>query len=308
MSAIITLGNGLPVSTIAAFAEHVGSVHGCQLTGLTLVTRDGRKDPRPIVSADVVGWSPTLHRVVMDWNTVLPADWPPVRINADTLGFAEAVGRLFAAKLAIQRTRAAAGVNIGTAFPLQSTYEHSIRVDHLHADRGPMVLTLSDWRNPSQHLPMVSLVHPHVKQAHYDVSKYRGGPKLENQGELAQEIVAPSAAPDTAPTTLRTIRVKANVAAQGNNRITMYGSFLQIIGPRLPDVMVAAMAGRTLGEIAEVPRVLAHRRVLDAGVGNVGTTPSLWFDLEPDLVALKPHVRTTRADRIVDALLSDLPA
>jgi hypothetical protein len=299
MSAVITSARGLPTGTIAAFAGIVGAIHGCQLTALTLVTRDGRKDPRPLVSADVSGWSPTLHRVAMDWHTVLPTDWPMTRIADDTLGFAEALTRMFSAKIAIQRARAEAGVRIGTAFPLQATYENSLRIDHLHADRGPLALALSGIANPSQHLPLVTLVHPHVKQAHYDTSKYRGGPKLENQGELAQEVVVPQTSPGAGTTTLRTIRLKTHT----NGSLIMYGSFLQLLGHTLPEALVAAMPGRTLGEVAEVPEVLRHRRILEAGAGSAHSRPSLWFDLEPDLVPLAPHVGTRSRERIVEQLM-----
>jgi hypothetical protein len=300
MSATITLANGLPASVIADFAAAVGSIPGCQLTALTLVTRDNRKDPRPIISADVTGWSPTLHRVTMDWQSVLPRDWPLTRIAGDLGGFVDLLTRTFASKMAIQRARAAAGVGIDTPFPLQSTYEHNLRLDHLHADRGALVLGLSAKQNPSQHPPMTLLVHPHLKEAHYSVDKYRGGPRLENRGNLAEEIHTVAGGEQE---TLRTIRVQGNL----RGGIIMVGSFVTLYDHTLPDSMLGALAGRSVSDVADVHPAINHRRIIEAGRGMAYSRNTLWLDLEPDLVALAPYARTSRREAIVEDLLRGVP-
>lgn len=292
----MTLAKGLPAGVIAAFAATVGSIPGCQLTALTLVTRDGRKDPRPLVSADVTGWSPTLHKVTMDWQSVMPRDWPLTRVADDLPGFVTMVEKLFAPKLEIQRARAGAGVRIETPFPLQSTYEHNLRIDHLHADRGALVLGLSAKQNPSQHPPMTLLVHPHLKEAHYSADKYRGGPRLENRGNLAEEIHTVAGGEQK---TLRTIRIQGNL----RGGIIMVGSFVTLYDHTLPHSMVGALAGRCLGDVADVHPALNHRRVIEAGRGTAYSRDTLWFDLEPDLVSLAPYARASRREAIVEHLL-----
>lgn len=300
MSATITLANGLPASVIADFAAAVGSIPGCQLTALTLVTRDNRKDPRPIISADVTGWSPTLHRVTMDWQSVLPRDWPLTRIAGDLGGFVDLLTRTFASKMAIQRARAAAGVGIDTPFPLQSTYEHNLRIDHLHADRGALILGLTAKQNPSQHLPMTLLVHPHIKEVHYSADKYRGGPRLENRGNLAEEIQTDR---EGERVMLRMIRV------QGNYRggIIMVGSFLTLYDHKLPDSLIGALAGKCLGEVVDAHPALNHRRIIEAGTGTAYSRGTLWFDLEPELVPLAPYARVPRREAILEDLNRGVP-
>ena len=289
-----------PAATTAALAGMLGSINGCTLTGLSLTSRDGRKDPRAMVTADVSGWSPTLHRVAMEWRTVLAAEWTGERVADEPHAFAAWLERAYGAKADLQRRRASCAVGIGEPFPLRTGDARTPRFDHLHADRGALALRLD-----SQSGRLRDAVGTHLKQLHRDVGGYRGGATLENQGERAHEIGGH-----------RTIRITANRKGE----VTMYGEHLQIRRGRdagaIPDTVVVAMAGRPLRDLATVHPAVDGRIVREAGVAETFGSPTLWFDLAPDPVVLAdmPSAHdapnTMRSDNSADlaALLAGAPA
>ena len=294
----ITLPTRLPSAVCAAFASVVGSIPGCILDGrLTLVERSGRKDPRPLVSADVRGRSPSLHAVAMDWHTVLPDEWSPERMEADTSGMVDHLVRAYGHKLTIQRERAKAGIAVDEPFPMKTLHEHMLRYDHLHVDRGALALAIAKpGMTPVANLSTLrSIVAKEVKDLHYNVSKYRGGATLDNNGGRIDEMADGR----------RMLRIKAHFGGKA----MMYGSHLTIHGKTLPEQVVLALAGRPLGEVAEVHPALDGRIVTDAGIGEAFGRQSIWVDLAPDPMPLGGLDQLGGGDaRLLDHLVAGAPA
>lgn len=302
--AIITHDGAVPASAASAFAGMIGAVPGCLLSSLDLITTDRRPDPRPSIQAALSGWSPTLHRVNMRWTTLLPNDWPVDRLSDPD--FVPRLARLFGAKIALQRARAAAGIAIGAALPLKATYESTIRYDHLHVDRAAFALSLSGMvaahRSGTASIikPLNAVdktIQPLVFALHRTAEAYLGGPYLKNNGHLAEEVAS-----DNGP--LRAMRVPANVRGM----IFMSGAHLQLREQDLPDSLLLAAPGRRLGDVVDVQPVLNGRRIVEAGRADMYGRPALWFDLAPDLVPLAPLHRISDPQHVIDILSAGAPS
>ena len=284
----ITRADRLPASLSASFASVIGAIPGCSIIRrISLVDRSGRKDPRPLVSVDVAGWSPTLHKIDMDWQTVLPESWTHDAIAADPQGMARHLERSFSSRIAMQRQRAEAGVALNEPFPLQRERHDAIRISHLHVDRGAMALNLAA-RSPSSISTVANTLRDVLKSVHHNAAKYRGTAVLDNNGGRAEER-------DADGKVRRVLRVQAWCWKE----TIISGTHLQILGSALPDQMVAALPGRTLGEAVEVHPVLAGRRIIAAGASMAFDMPVMWFDLEPDDVAVSELLSIRGGDEAV---------
>lgn len=291
--ATIVHSNAVPVATVAAFASMVGSIPGCLLTSLDLLASNHSTGARISLRAQLLGWSPSLHEKSMRWTSLIPKGWDvPDIANPD---FLPVLTRMFGAKLAFQRSRATAALAVGAALPM-TVSDHALPIDHMHADRGALILALRMPRSTSRvtSRSFANSIRQMVSCAHQDAVDYNGGARLEGNGGMIEEVGMRDA-------TLRTVRVSASLGGI----VSMWGSHLQLRGTDLPDTMVAAAVGRRLGDLVDVDPVLASRTILDAGRGTSYDKPTLWFDLAPDPVPLRP-IDAVDEDRLHDILSKEM--
>lgn len=276
----------VPQAVLAALASRIGSVPGCHLRpGTWPWASKSMKPGRTGVRITVDGWSPSLHEIIMEWRLGLDLAAPVDAIIAEAT-------TILGHKIAMQRERAAAGLALGSAFPLTRAM-NTPRIEHMCIDATALGLALQrlpDPRSPARdvHTPFAHRLKELHASATSDGSpslSYAGTTVTERKGQRTLHFGHWPIGPD------------GLAATAAGGRIEMAGRRITMPGTVLSDTILAALPGRPLHAITPLGPMFDMRRI--ETVTQRG--PGLEIDLEPLDVALA-DIWDIERDQAVDTI------
>lgn len=254
----------LPATTLATLASRIGAIPGCHLNPIVRPWAVKSMKPGETGFKLVVdGWSPSLHRVNMEWRMALDPTLDP-----DTLTARAAT--ILGHKIIIQRERALAGLALGHAFPLHIGREDP-RIEHLHVDASALAFRIAALTHPRRPARDALHVLGHRLQELHNSSTHDGSPTFPYAGVAVH-----------AHKGVRTLSVPTDIVGadgaritHGGHRIEMEGRVIDFPGVVLADTIVAALPGRPLFSIGPIGPLLDMRTIESAIQKEAGLTVRL---------------------------------
>lgn len=261
---------------LAQVASTIGAIPGCYLSEITKVSEHAAGTGRTKFLLRVMGRNPALTQSEMTWGCALD-----LRLYPDAGRLAAALLAAFAARLERQRQRAAEAIEAFghpvLAMRVTNDYRH-IAVDRMGL-WAIMRVTLKN-ANRAQIGPLALIIHARgaveraVKLSRE--TKDTGGARLLNIREvkLANGIVA------------RQVGFETGVAPD----LRIMGSSIVFRNLTLPDTVMAAAPGRSLGEIFDLASGFGRDFASRFGMRRIQNIESYEdgciAELDPDLIRL----------------------
>lgn len=276
----------------------IGSIPGCQIDTVAFANASSLPHSHlRSMSVKLTGWSPSLHRVTMDWR--IPMDMGPHRTRPHHEVHAGFLVKQMKELLTIQRQRAADGLALGSGVPLRADGGAPSPCDHLHADASVLALMIDRGQrqgdtpgNTIKGLIAIALAGLHKGARDYNGRDVLAGSEMRVREVGTARIVEPSwnitqdrQVLQDSPATLYSTPAIPMPARPGEPpEITVGGRIVMVSGAILPDTAVIAAAGRRVGEVADIHPLLANRRIERADCGDD------WFALtmEPLDAPIRP--------------------
>lgn len=259
--------------------------------------RDARAPWRITVHA--IAWGPGLHGMTVVWTGEIarhiPSGIPGVRSIRRKSLYRKATAA-FSAQIALQGSRATRALSLGIFEPLAlpsaaiaASKVGAIRTDHLVVDRShllSLVASISSARDAAgadrasldQQLAFdtasayeTDLQAPTVhagESVHDDGRIVRGVNVIRSLPVMLHEVRTPSGTESV---------LQAHFAFGGKVKATFDGSHLILLAP-VPDTVLAACAGRTVGEIIETGTDADGREIVSAESVGAATVFAVRFD------------------------------
>jgi hypothetical protein len=275
----------------------VGTVPGCSLDTIAFADKASPGTNLRSVSVKLEGWSPSLHRVAMDWR--IPMDMGPHATRPDHEVHAGMLVKRMRDLIATQRRRAQCGLELGSAVPLRADGGAPSPCDHLHADASVLALMIERGQrlgdtpgNTIKGMIALPLSSLHTGARDYDGGAVLAGADLRVAETGTMRIVEPSwnvtedrSVPQNSPATLYSTAAIPLPARLGEAPVvTVGGRVVMVSGAILPETAIAAADGRMVGEVADIHPLVARRRIARADGGDD------WFALsmEPLDAPIRP--------------------
>lgn len=246
----------------AAIRSAIGSISGVSIRSLE-ERPDTASGPR--LDIQIEGWSPSLNRLPMTWTTGIP--------DAPAADQAESMLTSLGLAIAIQKERLAQGLTLGTASPfgiasMDGYSRDDTRWDHILIDRG-----LAALMEASRQGGFASEVSNSVFDMHQPDQGPRNGRETSLEGRTTDDDCKP-----IGRCQLRGRTLHHDVPLGGG---AVYDGLRLTLGTQIPETLLTAAIGRTLGEVVEVPAAIAGHVVTggDTGPGRTEIT------VEPRLAA-----------------------
>lgn len=225
----------------AEIRSRIGAITGCHVTEVRRMTatenigkgQNGQYDmaelqksaKRERIVLFLEGWSPSLHQIDHEWTYESP--------RGDPLQTARDMLTSLSSRIALQRSRAKAGVSMGTAMPLE-TGTSTMKVDHLSMDEGLISILLENGWGLTDVRNAVTKVH-------------RSSVRLDDPQELTDYTNSLHGR-----TMMPSVYITDKMAFDGR-KITIWTE------TKIPETAAAAAQGRRVGDLVDVPNAIADR-------------------------------------------------
>lgn len=250
-------GPWLDASTVAAVGSALGSIPGVHLNSASIRRHSGKRDNRPTVELYVSGWSPSLHKITMDWSAILPEGESKV----------DASLRSFRRRIECQRRRAKHGISVEAPLPLSAQWAQRTRVDHLYMDRAQIGFALERCRTGAFFEGMGQAIH----DLHRDVRSYSGGQHIRVQDSQATDASGIAVFEGPSPR---------------HGDLVVIGSRLRLIGRTVPMTIAMGMAGGKVGAVFQIHPRVDGRTIDKIHLDATGERPVTVIDLVPEFLPL----------------------
>lgn len=247
----------------AMLRSSIGAISGVAIR--RIVVEPMKKSGTSInVRIGVKGWSPSLNLVKMSWRAAVP-ETPAAEQGAALL-------EAFAEHIAIQRRRAAEGLELGTAAPFPVCDMNGSRSDtqwrHILVD-ARLAILLEEIREEG--------FDRESTNALFDVHNPESGSYDGLEEEYEAEVDDDNCNPIEGLHHGVRGRILFLDTPVGDGS---YDGFRLRLPRTLPDTLLSAAVGRRLGEVVEVPHALADLIVTEA----LTTEEGIHIGIQPDLV------------------------
>ena len=243
--------NMLKPEAEARIRTRIGSISGVSIGRMTAMPVTGARlnattEHMLEVTITLRGWSPTLNHIKMTWRCMVDDRLP---------GDKQARRALFdlEQRLRLQRERFAEGMTLGRASPFGVADGDDGRIEdtevgHIQVDRALAALI-------GDHHAIVREVGNTLDDLHHD--EPRDGLETDLFGEQTPEHGEESPG-------MHAFRRRLFIFEMPIGGGATYDGDRLIVPGALPDTVVAASIGRTLGEVADVPAPMADRVIVKA--------------------------------------------
>lgn len=292
----------LPAATIAAIASRIGSISGCELLQ-RIQTKPSRAKPGHVEhDLNVIGWSPSLHRIDMQWTVETIPTFSADEQTGHVIG---QISRF----LAIQEERSRAGVRLDTAWPFATSYTKPTEIDHLHVDKMALIMTITPRsseeigkrigksssqirsQNGTRFENSISELTFALDSLHQNLTEVSGARSLTWTGITVREV-------DEMRVLDATITFPDEHST--DEPVRMKGPVITI--PKtVPETLLLGLAGRPLSSLVNIHPCMDERTIAAARI-SAGRTI---VQIEPDYVKIGDYSQMT-VDDALDALMSKI--
>lgn len=251
-----------PAALHAMIGARIGSIHGARLQPLIHDWRSKDiKRGHTGYRLHVDGWSPSLHEIDMVWRLTLDLAETPAQMERRAI---TQIGH----QLKLQRTRAAAGLALGHAYPMTigRVTKTATAIRHLHADASALGLRIAAL--DSLDAPAGSALEDIAVKLH-DIHRAVVATGADTLTEAGSEISDHGR--------IRTVHVGYDRSADLPGRIALTGRHLSLFDVALPETVLAALPGKRLFALSPIHPVLDGRTIesvkQEAGWLDIMLTP-----------------------------------
>lgn len=252
----------------------IGAVPGCTLSSVTFSSSATPGSHARIMTAELEGWSPSLHKVRQRWQITMDMSMPPV-LPAHEI-HARRFVRGMRSLLAIQQRRAQEGLSLGSAIPLRADGGAPSPVNHCLVDASFAALAIIDGVLHDEDLErtFVKLVGIPVSTMHSNgLTWHNGGDILEGDRVRVWQMDRQPAIAirhdvingrKSIPGSSQYATIVTPRTRDPKDAATMHLADRRLIldGFRLPESVLLQLPGRTVADVVDVPEALGRRRIL----------------------------------------------
>lgn len=228
---------------------------------------------RRIVVTRYTGRAPTLHQMRIQSEVDLPNASSP---RATAIALIDTMSPQICYQALRQEDTRRLGLG---EFPLYVGSE-AMHIEHLYIDRSLVEMSRETATNASQRIEYaISAI------TSQPTSAYRGGPRMETKHGFLCE--APR--PDNTRVPMRTVGFRMHYGKNGmeesystTSRATWDGETLRLFDQAIPESALAALPGRSVGDLVRVHEELDDRAIVSARMESQGDRDMVVVTLEPD--------------------------